>query len=234
MTIRYQLLLTALAFAGALALFELTGLDLWVQHYFYNPETGLWMIPKSDRFYEHVLHRGMKKAIVYFDIAFALLTIASFFKTRFAPHRYRMLALLLSLILVPSLIGTLKHYTNTYCPNQVALYGGAMPYTKLTQPYPANFTPEKKGKCYPAGHATSGFGFMALFFFFIARRNRWLGLGFGLSLGWFMGVFQMMRGEHYLSHTVATMLLGWMMILIVQMIVRRIERRFPLSKGERP
>jgi membrane-associated PAP2 superfamily phosphatase len=71
--------------------------------------------------------------------------------------------------------------------------------------------------------------FMSLFFFFRDPRRKWLGLAAGLSIGWVLGLFQMARGEHFLSHTIVTMLLTWAVILIVQMTVRRIERAYPIS-----
>lgn len=47
---------------------------------------------------------------------------------------------------------------------------------------------------------------MMLFFCFRSRRDRWAGLGAGLIAGWGMGFYQMLRGQHFLSHTLFTMI----------------------------
>lgn len=37
-----------------------------------------------------------------------------------------------------------------------------------------------------------------------------------------MGLYQMMRGEHFLSHTVVSMLLAWQMNLLLVLLVDRV------------
>ena len=59
---------------------------------------------------------------------------------------------------------------------------------------------------------------MALYFVFKGRRAKRAGLLFGLTLGWGLGVFQMLRGEHFLSHTIVSMLASWLVILITRVM----------------
>jgi membrane-associated PAP2 superfamily phosphatase len=47
---------------------------------------------------------------------------------------------------------------------------------------------------------------------------RWVGLGLGLAAGWIVGLYQMLKGVHYLSHTIVTMFLVWMIILILSRV----------------
>jgi membrane-associated PAP2 superfamily phosphatase len=42
-------------------------------------------------------------------------------------------------------------------------------------------------------------------------------LACGLAAGWIVGVYQILKGAHYVSHTIVTMLLAW---LIVQLLAR--------------
>jgi membrane-associated PAP2 superfamily phosphatase len=46
------------------------------------------------------------------------------------------------------------------------------------------------------------------------RRWRLTAITFGLILGWWMGGYQMLKGAHYLSHTVTTMLVTWLVIIL--------------------
>jgi membrane-associated PAP2 superfamily phosphatase len=73
----------------------------------------------------------------------------------------------------------------------------------------------KKFKCYPAGHASGGFALMSLFFLFKTYKNRIIALLFAFVIGWSMGVYKMLIGHHYLSHTVITMILSWLLILAI-------------------
>jgi membrane-associated PAP2 superfamily phosphatase len=229
-----QLAVTLLLLAACLAFFELTNVDISIQNLFYDFHNRTWLIPTHDRFYQHWFHEEPRQVafVIAGEILIAL--IASLFYARLRAYRYRLLALYLSIALAPALIGFLKHQTHVYCPCQTVAYNGTEPYVKTLERYPKGFHSTEKARCFPAGHATTGFMFMSLFFFFRDSRRKWLGLTAGLSLGWLLGLFQMARGEHFLSHTIVTMLLTWAVILIVQMTVRRIERAFPISPSVAP
>lgn len=56
---------------------------------------------------------------------------------------------------------------------------------------------------------------MALFFFFKTPRNQFLGLVGAITLGWTMGSYKMLLGDHFFSHTLITMILAWIIILII-------------------
>ncbi|MEI3479028.1 MAG: phosphatase PAP2 family protein [Bilophila sp.] len=92
-----------------------------------------------------------------------------------------------------------------------------------------------RGKCFPAGHASGGFALMMLFFAF-PRRLRWFGLALGLAAGWWMGLYQMLRGQHFLSHTLFTMIGAWMIIVLIAVILPEAERPAdgPVRRGAGP
>ncbi|MDH5298841.1 MAG: phosphatase PAP2 family protein, partial [Desulfobulbaceae bacterium] len=137
---------------------------------------------------------------------------ASFRAHRLRPWRRLLFFLILSLGLVPLSAATGKKYTNVFCPSDLALFSGDKPYVKLFEPMPASV--EECGRCFPAGHASGGFSLMALYFLSSSRRRRAIGLCTGLGLGWVMGAYQMAKGAHFLSHTVVTMELAWLLILL--------------------
>ena len=68
-----------------------------------------------------------------------------------------------------------------------------------------------RAACFPAGHASAGYAWMALYFFFLATRPqwRWLGLAVGIVLGLLFGVVQQLRGAHFLSHDLWTAVICW-------------------------
>ena len=118
--------------------------------------------------------------------------------------------LLLSLIamgLIPGLVAWLKHLTGIYCPAQTTMFGGIFLQLGLFESYPVDMLRPKLGECWPAAHASGGFGLMGIMVF--AKQSDWKGRLFltlpGFTLGWIMGLFQMARGNHFLSHTLASL-----------------------------
>lgn len=226
MAIRKQWGWTLALLIAVVAVFDLTPLDVLLQNHFYDaaatdvPPAQRWLIDKQNETLSFWFHRAIKNAVIVFGVGVLLLGISGFGWKRVAPYRRRLLFLACAMALVPVLVGGGKQITNTYCPSQTVLYGGDKPYVKLLEPYPESFHPPKKGRCFPAGHATTGFGLMALYFVFRTRRARLAGLAVGLTLGWVLGLFQMLRGEHFLSHTLFTMAASWLVILCTAALFR--------------
>jgi len=221
MSLRNQILITAGLLVLVLLGFEATHIDVWVQNHFYDATaTSLapldrWIISKNDPFTEQWLHKFPRDIAAYSAVGLLVAFLASFFVKALTPYRARVLFLALSIALTAFFVGGAKKYTNTYCPNQTTLYGGDMPHVMVLESYPKDFVQVRKGRCFPAGHATAGFGFMALWFIFTTRRAKIAGLSFGIVYGWALGTFQMLRGEHFLSHTVVSMVACWLVILLL-------------------
>ncbi len=61
---------------------------------------------------------------------------------------------------------------------------------------------------------------MALYFFPLRKRLRFVLLGFGILAGWLMGLYQMARGEHFLTHTLTTFFISWALILLLARVLK--------------
>jgi membrane-associated PAP2 superfamily phosphatase len=208
--------------AAALALFELTGLDLAVQDRFYDFAAHRWAVDADNPLGKLLFYDGPKIAII-FPVAIALLVFALGpvrWREKFRFARRDLWVAFLALGLTAALAGAGKKYTNTFCPSEIRRYGGDVPYVQVCSPYPENDTPARKGHCFPAGHASGGFGLLGLMWIFRSRRGKWAGAAAALGLGWWMGGYQMLKGAHYLSHTVVTMLLAWIIVFALRRIIR--------------
>ena len=117
------------------------------------------------------------------------------------------------------IIGTLKANTNVPCPCDFMHFGGEYPYIRALDSMPQEIV--KKFKCYPAGHASGGFALMSLFFLFKEKKNSFIAFGVAMIIGWSMGIYKMLIGHHYLSHTLITMILAWLLILVIYKITKR-------------
>ena len=107
-------------------------------------------------------------------------------------------ALIFSLSLI-ILVVVLKWITNTSCPWDSVRYGGVVESTRWL--FHGNGL--QRYECFPAGHATSGFALLGWLYVYKDRQSHSmfaLIVFFGLCLG----SYQIMRGAHYVSHTLMT------------------------------
>ncbi len=215
MTATKHVLFSAFALLIALLWFELTNTDLWLQNLFFNTQNNHWLIDSPGPLLHFIFYDGIKKLLILF--ALAILISLLFFRNRpwIKLHRRGLRIVLLALIIVPSVVGLLKATTNVACPRDIVAYGGDIPYVRVFESYPQGQKPENKQRCFPAGHASGGFALMSLYFLFHSKRNRRRALVFGLSIGWLMGIYKTLLGHHFMSHTIITMLLAWLLINLI-------------------
>jgi membrane-associated PAP2 superfamily phosphatase len=213
--------LALLLLAGSLAVFEFTGLDLALQDRFYDFTAQRWLVEAKEPAGRLIFYDGPKAAIILLAVAVLVLALGPESwrgKLRFA--RRDLWVALLTLVTVPVLAGLGKNTTNTFCPSEIRRYGGDVAYVKLCSPFPEEDRPARRGHCFPAGHASGGFALLGLMWLRRTRAWRLGGITLGLGAGWWMGGYQMLKGAHYLSHTVTTMLLAWIVLFAWRRIVR--------------
>lgn len=109
------------------------------------------------------------------------------------------------LALTPLLVATLKSLTHVPCPHELLIFAGDKPYLSLWQ----DILSQQRAKCFPAAHASSGFGLYGLAFVPALQHKRWRYVILVSAIGWTMGLYKMMIGDHFFSHTLASMALAW-------------------------
>jgi membrane-associated PAP2 superfamily phosphatase len=128
-----------------------------------------------------------------------------------------------SVLISVTLIKYLKSITALPCPWNLEAFGG----TRDFQPISTLFSKDYRiGYCFPSGHASAGYGFVALYFArALHRAPAKRDLLPGLSLGLIYGMTQQFRGAHFASHDLATILLclwiPWVLSSIIWMIRKR-------------
>lgn len=210
---------------GVVAVAELTAVDLWVQDACFDFTTLRWAVDENARLPKAWFYTGPKAVLIAFGLTcIGLLLGPVRWRQRVGlAHRRRELATVIAcLALGPYLIGEAKARTNLFCPYEITRYGGDVPYVKLFERFPEDQRPKRRGVCFPAGHASGGFALMALAGLATTRRGRLRGLAVGLGAGTWMGVYQMLKGAHYLSHTLITALLMWLLFLGCRALLQRL------------
>ena len=206
-------------------LFSFTNLNIFIQDLFFDFNTNQWLIDPHDQNIKTLFYVLPKQLVIWIGIGLVLIILSSFKFDRLRQYRYGCLLVLLSLITVPGVVALLKIITNVYCPDELMRYNGTMPYVTLFENYPVNFAPSKSGKCFPAAHSTIGFAFMSLFFVFRRNTYKWIGLVGGIVFGWIIGIYQVMRGTHFVYDTFSSMLIGWITIVALDKIINLLLRK---------
>ena len=214
MSMNKQIFITSFVLVVSIVYFGISDVDIVVQDFFYNHETHKWILNSYSQPYKFIFYDGAKRFLILFAVSLLIFSLIFRKKAIVQTYKKGIIIVLLSAIFVPSTIGILKNNTNMPCPKNDIYYGGVYPKTAVWERYPADFV-KPKVKCWPAGHASGGFALLSLFFVFRRKRNRLIGLGVGLVAGWSTGLYKMIIGDHFLSHTVLTMIIAWLVILLI-------------------
>lgn len=145
--------------------------------------------------------------------------LASLCRPQWRHWRRPLLHLLLATVLSTAAVGALKAWTNMDCPWDLLRYGGSRPFVDLFAARPALLP---AARCFPAGHASAGYAWVALYFFLAATRPalRTWGLAVGIAAGLIFGVAQQLRGAHFLSHDLASLAICWSTALLLHHAMR--------------
>ena len=210
-----HIIITAFLLIAVITLFQFSNLDIFIQSFFYNFDTKNWLIDKNEPILKFFLYDGIKNLLILFAVAILFSLIFLRKKELIQEYKKGLIIVLLSAIFVPVIIGSLKAISNTPCPCNLVNFNGTYPDTKVFDSYPKDFIQTSKAKCWPAGHASGGFALMALFFLFKTPKNQKRALAAALVIAWSMGLYKMLLGDHFLSHTIITTIMAWLIILII-------------------
>ncbi|CUV66119.1 Phosphoesterase PA-phosphatase related protein [Sulfurovum sp. enrichment culture clone C5] len=215
---------TVTMLAVVIVFFGLSSVDVYIQDQFYNFQTHKWIVDESLQPWKFIFYDGIKRGLLIVGAIFIIVYIYASLKNRLKSYQKGLLIVVLSSILVPSVVGGLKQTTNMPCPHAEIRYNGELPRTAVWECYTPQYAEKKQRACWPAGHASAGFALLSLYFLFHSRRNKILALSGAMVVGWSMGMYKMLVGDHFFSHTVITMMLAWLIILIIVKFINKISR----------
>ncbi len=209
--------------------FSASNFDLQIQNNFFNFSEKKWLIDRSDPIKKLIFYQLPKIALGALILAVVVLCFFSFYKTKnkFFNKRYDILLIVIGLPLILLIAGNVKKITNIYCPNQLEIFGGNKPYLKILEHYPQDFKQEKKGQCFPAGHAITGFCLYIFCFIFHKKIQQIFVFSLVTIYGWILGFYQILKGAHFISDTLLAMLLCIFLAQIIAQIYRyKINKKF--------
>ncbi|MEA1606273.1 phosphatase PAP2 family protein [Pseudomonas spirodelae] len=194
-----------------LLLLDPSGLDFAIERLFYQPGQGF--IGKHSFWLEDILHDRAKQLVIVFGVLAIIGFVISLLPSRFRVWRRSLGFLVLALGISTSVVTPLKALTAVHCPWSLSEFGGTETFTPLLSERAATDNP---GRCWPGGHASSGFSLLALFFLLRDKRPRSarVALVFALGLGAVFSLGRMMQGAHFMSHNLWTLLFDWTICLL--------------------
>lgn len=194
---------TAVAFL-VLAGWDLLGQDLALARWF-GGTTGFAY--RDHWLFSGVLHQGARRVAWTLQLGLVIAIWWPVGPMRLLSRRERAHLLIATLVTL-LLVWLLKNRSLTSCPWELSEFGGVASYVSH---WNWGVPDGGAGKCFPAGHASAGFGFLTGYFWLRDKSSRaalvWLAIT--LLAGTLIGLAQQVRGAHYMSHTLWTAWVSW-------------------------
>jgi membrane-associated PAP2 superfamily phosphatase len=212
-----QASLLALSALLLLWLFHTTRLDLVLATPYYDAanHTFPWRYAWVSKYF---IHRYLKYGLLMVGTGVWIVALSMRFRAQLphflVTHRRRWWFVAWCFVAVPITIGVLRRMSPMHCPWEVSDFGGYAPYFDLFSAVPAGI---RAGHCFPAAFVASGswlLGFALLWYPEHKLRSRTIGIA-ALALSFALGWVQQMRGAHFLSHTLWSLWVSWLVILAV-------------------
>lgn len=197
-------------------IYPATGWDEQVERWYYDPVARTF--PLRDVVWMTAgMHTGLKLLVIALGVALFGAWATSFYDPRLRSERGRLAWAWVSMLVASQVVALLKKNSIHHCPWDIADYGGYAPHLALFDALPAGMTP---GRCFPGGHASAGFVLMALYFVLRHDQPQWArgALWGALLLGGIMGWSQTMRGAHFVSHTLWSAWVVWLVLLAAYLL----------------
>jgi membrane-associated PAP2 superfamily phosphatase len=186
---------------------EYSGLDVAWERLFYNGASHSWPL-QSNFITAGILHKGGQDFVIGTMVAVFAVFALSFFVKRLRRCRKGAAYLFVGSLISPAIIAIIKSCTHIYMPSSLEIFGGDKPHIRLFDSAPLGLP---VGHAFPGAHSSSGFAFLTLYFLlsFYRPKYRYYGLAFGLGLGAVFSITQELRGEHFLSHDLISLVICW-------------------------
>ncbi|MCI5160929.1 MAG: phosphatase PAP2 family protein [Candidatus Electrothrix sp. AX5] len=192
--------------------FEYSGLDIWWVSHFYDAQNQVWPY-RGHWLFDTIIHSGGQRLDWSFAVLWLLLFIFVNLKKQFRPYRKILLFFVVATAAGPILVGIGKSFTHIASPWDLHRFNGIQPYIRMLDPVPVDAA---RGHAFPAGHASGGYCFLSVYFVLLRYRSSYRGYGlfFGIIIGLIFGVGQQIRGAHFPSHDLVTIIICWYASLV--------------------
>lgn len=206
-----------LALAALVVCWDVSGLDLPLARLAGSAAGFSW---RDHWLLSGVLHEGARRVSWLLAVG---LCLAAWWPPRAYARvpRSRRLQLATTTLVSALAVSLLKLGSQTSCPWDLSDFGGVAHYAS----HWTSRLDGGAGRCFPAGHAASGFSFLGGYFAIrpVDERVARLWLAAALAGGLVLGLAQQWRGAHFMSHTLWTAAICWLVALAIDAAWTRTE-----------
>lgn len=204
-----------LALFAVIVAWDLSGLDLVMARWFGSP-TGFAL--RDHWLWSKVLHQGARRVAWALQLVLLLAIWWPFGVLRKLSRRERA-TMFITAMLILLVVSSFKNLNTTSCPWDLAEFGGSARYVSH---WSWGLNDGGVGRCFPAGHASAAFCFLPGYFWLRekAPRQARVWLIATLIAAMTIGLAQQVRGAHYLSHTLWTGWVSWVVTLLAYSAVQ--------------
>ena len=158
-----------------------------------------------------LLHKFGKSLTIALFVTVVAALATSFRMRRLQEYKLGFFYVLFAAGISVAIAGLFKKFSGISCPWSLSEFGGSKEYFSIYDFH----RPVNDEQCFPSGHASGGYTFIALYFFCYKffPRWKWHGLELGMFLGISFGIAQQLRGAHFLSHDIWTLASCWFVSL---------------------
>lgn len=189
------------------------------------PFTPAWDLAVSHYFYHgHFVENALTTFLFEYGelFGFVVAAAACFCFVFFKKGRKGALVMILTIVLGAGLLINLgfKEIWGRPRPKQIEQFGGHASFRPFYKP---DFAAEKQ-KSFPSGHAAMGWYYLALIIVGVREKNRVLlilGIVLTAILGPSLMICRMAQGGHFLSDTLASIVIMWYAALFADFLVYR-------------
>ncbi len=190
--------------------------DQLIAGWIYGWEGHQWAL-KDNWLTEQLVHKAGRNLSIGAGLAVLLAAIVSEWVPRLAAWRRPVFRLFVSVAISTIVVSLVKKVSGMDCPWDLSMFGGSRELFGFFDAKPVGY---RASGCFPAGHASAGYSWLALYFFALDTkpRLRFAGLGVGTGLGLIFGISQQLRGAHFLSHDLWTAAICWFVALALYLL----------------
>ena len=208
-----QPLVFYLLFLFAIVLWEILGFDVVFAQLFGDINGFRW---RNHWIFETILHEGGRRFswVIILSLGFGVWWPFGILRKLSFSKR---LQLAVTSLIAVSVVVALKSISTTNCPWDLQMFGGVSQYVSHWLSW--GVAEGRSGHCFPAGHASAGFAFLSGIYVFSEwpRIAKWW-LITAITAGFILGLAQQIRGAHFMSHTLWTAWICWLVAWLVDLI----------------
>lgn len=196
-------------FAISAGLFEYFQWDLNIAQWFFTLQGGQDHWPMRLNWYaENLMHTGGRNLVVLASVLLLSAIITSWRVTRWRAYLRGLVYLFISVLFTVVTVRIGKDITHVSCPWDIQMFGGTHEYWPIFTSLPADTL---YGQCFPGGHSSGGYAWVALYYFALVYRPAWRFklLLTGISIGLVFSLTQQIRGAHFFSHGLWSLGIAW-------------------------